>query len=493
MTGANLGSMLNRMFAVDLRSLAALRIALGALVVADVVSRMGFLDVLYLSNGAIPVGLAPESGWSWLPHANGDLYFQGALFLLSGVFGALLLVGLGTRLAAILCLLLLTSLHVATPDLGDAGDRLLRYLLLWGCFLPMGARWSLDAMRGRPTPQASAVSSVASAALLLQFVLLYMVAGGVKASPEWQDGSALSHVFAKHFWARPLGLALAEWPDFLRVLTPLARGFEIVGPLLMLASYAHGALRMGVLIAFWLFQAGLGLTIELNLFPLISTAATLPFLPSGFWDRLGEKLHGFRVRESAAGSAAAEQGGSRLATIFVSLALAIALATAAETLGFVRLPALFSTGVVGAGVHQGWSMYASPPKRDLHYDLSFELGPLVEGAPMPAVVERREQRINQLLQDYRFKYYLQRTASHPERAARIQILLGWICREWNRDAPPAWRLRGSQLTLTIRGIEAGRRVRGHAKTFHGRCVAGDPAEALSPTGGSESAPSDSLE
>ena len=61
-----------------------------------------------------------------------------------------LLVGYRTRLATIGSWILLASIHVRLPVVINAGDTLLRVLLFWSIFLPLGAMWSVDARRGRP-------------------------------------------------------------------------------------------------------------------------------------------------------------------------------------------------------------------------------------------------------------------------------------------------------------------------------------------------------
>jgi len=120
--------------AVDGRALGALRIALGLLLLADLVLRARFLGAFYTDAGVFPRALLVEryptiSTFS-LHALSGGLWWQVALFVGAGLAALSLLVGYRTRLATVASLLLLVSLHARNPLVLNAGDSLLRRLLL---------------------------------------------------------------------------------------------------------------------------------------------------------------------------------------------------------------------------------------------------------------------------------------------------------------------------------------------------------------------------
>jgi len=151
---------------LDLRSLAALRVALAAVLLLDLADRSRDLTVHYTDLGVTPrASVVAESGsWRYSLHlAAIDTFGQGVLFCLSGAFAAALLVGYRTRIATIGSWLLLGSLHARNWLLLNSGDELLLMLLFWSMFLPLGARWSLDALR-RPQSEfpAKIIASIAT-------------------------------------------------------------------------------------------------------------------------------------------------------------------------------------------------------------------------------------------------------------------------------------------------------------------------------------------
>jgi hypothetical protein len=51
-----------------------------------------------------------------------------------------------------LSFLMLVSVHGRNPTLMQGGDHLMRAMLFWSIFLPLGARWSFDAAGREPGP-----------------------------------------------------------------------------------------------------------------------------------------------------------------------------------------------------------------------------------------------------------------------------------------------------------------------------------------------------
>ena len=58
------------------------------------------------------------------------------------LFAAMLMVGYRTRLATITTWILHLAVIERLPSITGGGDNLMRYLLLWSMFVPLGACWS---------------------------------------------------------------------------------------------------------------------------------------------------------------------------------------------------------------------------------------------------------------------------------------------------------------------------------------------------------------
>ncbi|MFB6311184.1 MAG: HTTM domain-containing protein [Salinirussus sp.] len=285
---ARLVSAARRRLHIDTRALAALRIALGMLVVADLVLRARSLTAFYTDRGVLPreafLGFADPLHPS-LHFATGEAWMQGILFLVAAVLGLALLIGYRTTIATVGSWILLVSLQNRMPMVLNSGDVLLRVLLFWAIFLPLGARWSVDAVQDGQ--RRDTILSIAGVGLLLQAVLVYLVNAVFKLQGDiWLAGDALGYVFGLGQFTVLLGDLLAPyawalWPIDYLWLTLLAGSWL----LLVLPGRARTVL-VGVFAAGHL---GMAVTMQLGLFPFISIASLLPFLPSSAWDRLEKR------------------------------------------------------------------------------------------------------------------------------------------------------------------------------------------------------------
>ena len=177
--------MLRNLFAVDLRSLALLRIGLGVSVLADVITRAFDLVGLYTDRGVLPrdLLLAMDGRGVYLSAhywASAHPVSQGALFAFTAGCAIALLVGWRTRWVTLLCWYLVASVQVRQPLSYIGGDSILRLLLFWGLFLPLSARFSVDAAQGRVRPRPDSFISGGTVALLLQVCVIVLGDGHPK-------------------------------------------------------------------------------------------------------------------------------------------------------------------------------------------------------------------------------------------------------------------------------------------------------------------------
>jgi len=298
---------LEQLFGVDLRSLAALRICLAIILLVDLGGRSFDLAAHYTDAGVLPrTALIGEFSSRWilsLHLMNGTPQVQALLFVVAGLFALLLLVGHRTRFATIVSWFLLISLHNRNALVITGGDVLLRLILFWSIFLPLGARASVDAaLNTSEKRMPERVLSVGTVAILAQVVMLYTFTALHKFSPEWRvDASAIYYALSIDQMVRPFGLYLLNFPEFLRFLTRAVLAFEFIGPVLLFVPIYTSVIRVLLVGAFAIMHAGFGFSMSLGLFPWVSAVAMLPFLPSGFWnawlkrlqtpERLGLKIY----------------------------------------------------------------------------------------------------------------------------------------------------------------------------------------------------------
>jgi hypothetical protein len=380
------GSALARRFGVDVRALAALRISVALLLLADLALRSRDLVAFYTDAGVLPRSVLREQfgGIALLSiHAHfGSPWAVGLLFLVAGAFGVALLVGYRTRLATAVSFVLVVSLHARNPVLLNGGDSMLRRLLFWGMFLPLGRRWSVDALRAgarRESDVRSRVANVASAVLLIQVVLVYVTNAAYKLRGElWVNGDAILYVFSLNQLTTGLGDALATYPTLLRAFDRvwLVLLITSVG-LLVLTGWARAAFAA----LFVGMHVGMALTMQITVFPLLSVAGLIPFLPGVFWDaatakardsRLGGRFYGAdlperidaafpdaRLRRSAGFDRVGRWARSARPPV-VAVLLALVLVWNAAALGYVALPADVSDAADPEEYR--WDMFAPEPR-----------------------------------------------------------------------------------------------------------------------------------
>jgi hypothetical protein len=308
-----------RLFAIDPRSLAALRIVLALLLLVDLFSRSTDLVAHYTDLGVLPrparisiLEFREESSaryWWSLHMANGTGWFQLALFLAAGWFAVWLAIGYRTRLATIASWILLVSLHSRLPGVNQGGDILLRMLLFWSMFLPLGAVASIDRWRAQTPRDDSPILSLATVAILAQVVIMYWSAAWLKHDPVWtRDFSAVYYAVNFDMYAKPLGIFLRQYPRVCQFLTATTLWLEWLGPLVAFVPWKTWIWRTLVVFAFVLFHLGLAMSLELGLFSYVSMAAWLVFLPGKAWDvalqwtrRLGAGLGNLRFPHKLSG------------------------------------------------------------------------------------------------------------------------------------------------------------------------------------------------
>ncbi len=273
---------------LDTRSLALFRIGLALIILGDLMVRAKDLTAHYTDAGVLPRSLL----WDWVywyfsPHMlSGSVYFEGVLFLIAGCFALMLLVGYKTRLATAASWFLLYSLLVRNPFVSNAGDGLLRLLLLWGIFLPLGASYALDSILA-PSKRDHRVYSVGSVALIVQMVSMYVVTALLKTGVEWHaEGTAAYYALHYDQIVTPFGLFLRQFPTLLMICTHLVFALEQYGPLLFFVPFATPQMRMLGVLFFMLFHISLVTLFYLGWFPWIGLAGLAALIPGWFWDKL---------------------------------------------------------------------------------------------------------------------------------------------------------------------------------------------------------------
>jgi hypothetical protein len=278
-------------FGADLRSLAAFRIMLALLVLADLANRHTDLYAHYTDRGILPRGVLLEevlNPWLFsLNLMNGEPFFQKLLFGIAALAALALLVGYRTRLMTVIVWVMLLSIQWRNPLVLNAGDILLRMLLFWGMFLPLGAYWSVDRTLKTQVPRLSMhFLSLGTVGLFMQIAFVYWFTAMPKSGEEWRvDGTAIYYALSIDQIVTPIGAYLSHFPTLLKVLTFATILLEAFGPFLLFFPLFTGLVRTGTILAFMSLHFGIWLTMSIGIFPWTSAFCMVCFLPNWFWDK----------------------------------------------------------------------------------------------------------------------------------------------------------------------------------------------------------------
>ena len=290
-------------FGADLRSLAVFRIVLALLVLADLANRATDMTAHYSDRGILPRVAVVSDADVLSPYAfslnliNGLPQFQALLFGVAALAALAMLAGYRTRLAVFIVWVLLLSIQYRNPLVLASGDVLLRLLLFWSLFLPLGAVWSVDrARRTEPRNLSMKFLSFGTAALFLQIAIMYWITAILKTGDEWRDGTALYYTLSQEQVANQLGAFLLNFPTLLVAASFATLALEAFGPFLLFSPFFTGPIRTAAVAMFMGLHFVIWLAIDIGIFPWISALCMVCFLPVWFWDtalpKLREKLPG---------------------------------------------------------------------------------------------------------------------------------------------------------------------------------------------------------
>ncbi len=445
------------LFAIDPRSLAVFRVVLGALLLFDLAIRATDLAGMYTDQGMFSraeICYRVTTPWNWSLHfANGTAGYQAFLFGMAALTGVALLLGIQTGFAAVASWLLLISLHHRVPPILSGADILLRMLLFWGMFLPLGQVWSLDArfrsnQPGKSQSQ-SPVFSVASTAALLQMALMYLASAIFKTNASWFEGEVIRGSLAHDFYGKPLGAYLLNFPSMLKLVTWGVLGLEWIGPVLLFIPKRSSMFRLIAIAGLFAMHLGIAILLEVDLFSPVAMAGLLLFLPAEFWN--SRPFRRFRLSNPPAVAqplaanptrrhrqlAFASQAICLVALVYVVIVNLNSLGARAGTEVPATKPGFFRTA---CGLGQKWNMFDEAPSRDGWYVAravlkdGSEVDLLRHGAP---TIWTHPSNPAAIYPNFRWRKLFREMAYEDVFGYQVfrEPVARYLCREWNRNNP----------------------------------------------------------
>jgi predicted DCC family thiol-disulfide oxidoreductase YuxK len=295
-------------FRFDPRSLGLFRIVFGVVLLTDLRFRYQAIDTFYTNDG-----LFPNHTLLWArpvrhllsvfftASTHGEAAF---LMALCAIAFTSFLLGFRTKLSHVASAIALLSMNTRLAPFENGGDMVMNILCLFTLFLPLGQRFSVDAVRaslhGRAESSAedlldrSAMHPVivqlprlAVAALILQFFAIYLFNVVHKTGPTWTEGTAVHYVLHQDRLIKQVGVWMRDLP--MPVLRGLAYGtlvIELLGAITILSPIFTKYTRLFALIAMPLLHLGFELALDLGVFSFSMMAFFVLLLAPEHWEFL---------------------------------------------------------------------------------------------------------------------------------------------------------------------------------------------------------------
>ncbi len=401
-------ALLRETVGVDPRALACFRIALGADLLYEIVGRSVSLTAHFSDAGVLPRdSFSPF--WRIVPSLfflSGDVRVQALLCLVAAVAALMLIAGYRTTGATVASWVLYLGMVDRNPLINSGGDHLLRYLLFWSMFVPLGAVASIDERskerRGAVTPRDRRALIVTGgvAGLKLQIVSVYLFAGLHKLqAPAWHSGVAVTRALQMYTRSTPFGLWLLAFPNALAFATHIIPWLQVIGAVLLLVPFRSGLPSTLIVSGFTIFQLMLAFTIVLGNFQQVCILMMIPLLPPWFWDRWTNGTTASRSisesisRQSPTKGARAVQGVVGVIAAYVFAMNAGQYVAEQIAPGHATLPGRPERIGSVLGLDQSWRLFLLP-EIDRQFGWIVARGTLANGARIDLLSNRPESEWN---------------------------------------------------------------------------------------------------
>lgn len=440
-----------KVFSLDLRAIALARMAIGLMILLDLFIRCQDIGAFYLPDGITPVGAMPASP-STFKHLELYRHIESwwgvaGLMGLAAVVAVLFTIGFYSRTTGLISWYLLASIQNRNIFVNDGGDLTLKLFLFISLFLPLGARWSVDARRNPHWKRLpNQYLSPASVALVLQFCVLYFAAGILKSDPVWREtGDAIWLTLNIDQFSTGFARALLEHRTLLRGLTFWVLAIELTTPLLQLCPLINTWTRSLNLLLLIGLHLGIASCLHLGLFMPICLTVQIFLWPTAWMDFIERHLALATTPDSQAegappsgyrpGLLSSIAAGSIILFIFVQNTYTITELNLGQPRGVVR-DVVMDYGR-STGMMQNWTLFAPRPNPQDGWFVVEGIRPdgqmvdLLTGKtptyekPQPVCAQFKNQRWRRIYQNLWQRY-------NPR---LVPIFLRYMGRKWNRQHP----------------------------------------------------------
>jgi hypothetical protein len=307
------GALFAQYFELDRRLLAAFRVYFGLVLLVDLLRRFPYLTLFYTNAGVLPNHYAlfaspvrPVFSVFFACSTRGEV---AVAFVLTALVYAGLVVGYRTKLMQVLSAILYASLISRNLFFEMGGSCSITLAATWTVFLPLGDRFSVDALasslsrrreqkasalndRTELRPNRAPFASIVVLGLLLQVTAIYFFNGVQKFGADWRSGQAVHWVLWQSRITTALGgfVRMHEPRWFSPLVTAATLFIEVCAPGMLLTPFVWRWSRSIYVLVVASFHIGISLFTDVGPYSYVMFAFDLLVLP-GFWfDRWAARL-----------------------------------------------------------------------------------------------------------------------------------------------------------------------------------------------------------
>lgn len=269
---------------VDLRSLALCRVLAAILYLTELYWRYLHRIAFYSSQGVNPrFDFMPRTFDPFITiNSEPGLTLFFAMGLITGV---LFLLGAYTRVACVICWLILLSLHARWPFTISLGDDFTHILFFIMIFLPMDKYFSVNAYKRSQKASPRHISAFATL-LFFQLAIAYFCSAIFKVQTDWLLGfEGLIQPFNSNIFTTPFGKLFAKEINLLKFGAVFVIVLELFVWTLFLIPSNKDIYRWLTILTFTLFHALIWASFNLGFFSAAMIIAWLIFLPTNAWEK----------------------------------------------------------------------------------------------------------------------------------------------------------------------------------------------------------------
>jgi predicted DCC family thiol-disulfide oxidoreductase YuxK len=314
--------LVDKYLTIDARSLGLGRVVVSIVMLVDLIRRIPVLDLFYTNEGLLPnhtLLWRPPTQWMFSFFFLASLREEAILcFAVCGFVFLALLVGWRTTLMRFLAPVCLIGLHARVTLVENGGDWTLCELIVWASLLPLGRRFSVDAVREslrrrrettaaeladraamQPQPTdpletgggINRVVSLAAFTILLQLSISYFFNAVHKGGPTWMHGTAVHYVLYQNRMITWFGVWMRDHMTLplSRVLSYAALATESVLPILILSPIGRPWTRRAAIAAVIGLHLGFQCFINLGIFSWAMIGYTPFLLTAAEWELLARR------------------------------------------------------------------------------------------------------------------------------------------------------------------------------------------------------------